>query len=295
MIKRKMGQVYVDKDGEMWVYRVSGRKYDPNAKSKYTCYVNDPETGRYVRLSESLSGSRLAMGRDDLKTIRNDELTFVADNKTAMKKAAEGVDVKLVKILSEMVKIIESYENNTEYTWDSIVNRLIGMRHMPAVFAKDVIDKDLIKLKMYSVRNVMGMRSSDFEEKVAKPLIDANDKTVVELRKVFGRALKVSQRLLSSHNVKENYIKEQIDRYYGEEQNEFLRSLVRSHGIPEKIDLTKDGFNIHEVEVKVKCDESGRGNIVYWHYYNVGYAVINGVRYEGEYYSNKSHGWNYNN
>jgi hypothetical protein len=294
-IKRKMGQVYVDKDGNMWVYRVAGRKYDPNSKSRYTSYVNDPETGRYLPLEKSSSGSGNMMLSGDLKTIRNEDLTFVADNKTALKKAAEGVDVKLIKTLSGMVKIVESYEHNTEYTWDSIVNRLIGMRHMPAVFAKDVIDKDLLKLKMYSVRNVMSMRSSDFEEKVATPLINANDKTILELRKVFGKAYRISQRLLSSYSVKENYIEEQIGRYYREEEAEFLRSLTRAHGISSKIDLIKDGFNVDKVEVKVKCDESGMGNIVYWHYRNVGSAVINGERYEGEYYSSKSHGWNYDN
>ena len=294
-IKRKMGQVYVDNDGNLWVYRVAARKYNPNSKSKYNCYTNDPEAGRYLPLDKYSSGSRNSALIDHVKTIRNEELTFVADNKTALKKAAEGVDVKLVKTLMGMVKIVESYENNTEYTWDAVVNRLISMRHMPVVFAKDVIDKDLLKLKMYSVRNVMSMRSVEFEEKVANPLINANANTIVELRRVFDKAYKVSQRLLSSYSVKENYINEQIDRYYREEESEFLRSLIRAHGLIGAIDLVKDGFNIDKVEVKVDCNESGMGNIVYWHYYNVGSAVINGDRYEGRYYSSKSHGWNYDN
>jgi hypothetical protein len=294
-VSYKRGQVYVDESGKNWVYWGTVREwigYDKGPHSKTNSSV-----GKFYEMGHVPKGYYSPHHETISRHLCYDNVGFVANSVKDLQLINSGVDIKLINLLIKAIKDIKCLptSQDEEWSYDAVVYWMHGLERFVTCLAE---------LKPGEINSVSGhhqlnsvleprLRNADITAHLEEPIKNANEQTIVELKKLAKIIEKERIKVLTNQSVKRKYVEGYIEKYYDDPEKEFLNSLI-SWNMINDMDLTTYSLGISNVNVKVDVSESCSGSIQYWSHRNVGSASINGIVHSGDFYSNKSHGWNWN-
>jgi len=298
-IALKRGQIHEDESGQHWVYWGAVREYYDNPKSIYGRVSRSSKTlGIFYEIGKEPKGYWAPHHETRRVDLLYDKVTFVAQNLKGLALVKSGVDIKLIDLLNKLIKDIKNLvnANDEEWTYDAIVYWMHGLERFVNCLNELKPDVANVCNGHYQVNSVLEprLKNDELKSKLIDPINNANEQTIIELKKIAKTIEKERTKVLDDFGVKRKYVEGYIEKYYNHPETEFLNSLI-SWDIINGLDFKKYGLSISDVKVEVKVNESCMGNIQYWSYRNVGSANINGHVFTGDFYSNKSHGWNWDN
>jgi len=295
----KRSQIYSDESGQYWVYWGAVREYYDNPKSTYGRVSRSSKIlGIFYEIGKEPKGYWAPNHETNRVELPYDKVTYVANNLKGLALLQSGVDIKLINLLNNAIKDIKKlvHANDEEWTYDAVVYWMHGLERFIRCLNELKPGVANMCIGQHQLNSILEprMRNSEIESNIVDPIKNANDQTIVELKKIAKIMEKERLKILDDLGVKRRYVEGYIEKYYNHPEIEFLNSLISTSMI-DCMDFKTSGLDISDVNVTVDVHETANGNIQYWSYRNVGSASVNGTVYSGNFYSDKSHGWNWNN